>query len=107
MFCKALSQAKAKLSCPLSSVHGPPEGTTTQGISQISATLFSAIRNKWDLWKCIVPKLVRGGGLVVFISYYLNVYIYGAAVVQWDRARFVSPRVLKRTGSNPGHGPRW
>ncbi|MPC63802.1 hypothetical protein E2C01_057908 [Portunus trituberculatus] len=27
-------------------------------------------------------------------------------MVQWDRARFVGPRVLKRTGSNPGHGPR-
>ncbi|MPC54776.1 hypothetical protein E2C01_048702 [Portunus trituberculatus] len=30
----------------------------------------------------------------------------GATVVQWDRVRFVGPRVLKRTGSNPGHGPR-
>ncbi|MPC84300.1 hypothetical protein E2C01_079037 [Portunus trituberculatus] len=30
----------------------------------------------------------------------------GATVVQWDRAPFVGPRVLKRTGSNPDHGPR-
>ncbi|MPC26685.1 hypothetical protein E2C01_019832 [Portunus trituberculatus] len=27
----------------------------------------------------------------------------GATVVQWDRMRFVGSRVLKRTGSNPGH----
>ncbi|MPD03185.1 Mitogen-activated protein kinase 1 [Portunus trituberculatus] len=30
----------------------------------------------------------------------------GAAVVQWDHARFVGPMVLKRTGLNPGHSPR-
>ncbi|MPC40356.1 Calcium-dependent secretion activator 1 [Portunus trituberculatus] len=32
--------------------------------------------------------------------------IVRATVVQWDRMHFVGPRVLKRTGSNPGHGPR-
>ncbi|MPC09585.1 hypothetical protein E2C01_002200 [Portunus trituberculatus] len=31
---------------------------------------------------------------------------FGAAVVQWDHTRFVGSSVLKRTGSNPSHGPR-
>ncbi|XP_063886270.1 uncharacterized protein LOC135114296 isoform X5 [Scylla paramamosain] len=70
-------------------------GLQNQCIEKIQLTKLQRLKKEEEVLKKVLKKYKDG----------LHA-LQGAAVVQWSRVRFGGQVVIRRTGSNPGYGPR-